>query len=98
MRDRYAISKYKDVRARQVLEFLIPILYPKKPTWVTITIENMIFGALSDEQSVDWAIVIRNVVQRMFSGIGKSTATPICPYIFHLYYVTNNMLPGEKKA
>ena len=82
----------------RVLEFLIPILYPEIPTRVTIIVENMIFGTVSDEQLVDWVIFICDVVERAFIGIGKSKATPICLYIFHLYYSTDNMLPDEKKA
>ena len=62
-KDGYAVSEYKpNVRTRRVLEFLIPILYSKKPTWVTITIENTIFGALSEQRLVDCALVMRDVV------------------------------------
>ena len=61
-KDDYAISECKDVRARRILEFLIPILYPEKPIQVTITVKNSIFGALSKERPVDWALVMRNEV------------------------------------
>ena len=57
-KDGYNVSKCKDVRARRVLEFLIPILYPEKPTRVTIIVENTIFGALSKERLVDWGLVM----------------------------------------
>ena len=30
-KDGYAMFKCKDARARRVLEFLVPILYPEKP-------------------------------------------------------------------
>ena len=46
-RDGYAIFECKDVRARRVLESLIPILYLEMPTWITIIVGNTIFGALS---------------------------------------------------
>ena len=52
-KDGYVVSKCKDVRARQVLEFLVPILYPEKPTLMTITIGNTIFGALFEERLID---------------------------------------------
>ena len=45
-KDGFAVSKYKEARARRVLKFLVPLLYPEKPTRVTITMENTIFGAL----------------------------------------------------
>ena len=29
--------------------------------------------------------------------MGKSKATPICPYMFHLYHLHELLLPAEKK-
>ena len=52
-KDGYAVVDCKEPRARKVLEFLVPLLYPKKPTRVTITVGNTIFGALSEERLVD---------------------------------------------
>ena len=84
-KDRYTIVDCKDSRARKVLEFLVPLLYPEKPTRVTITVGNTIFRALSGERPVDWEVVVKDLVQRLLSGMGRSKATPICPYVFHLY-------------
>ena len=52
-KDGFAVAEYKEARARMVLEFLVPLLYSKKPTRVTITVGNTIFGALSKERPVD---------------------------------------------
>ena len=54
-KDGFAVADCKDGRARRVLEFLVPLLYPEKPTKVTITIGNTIFEALSGEKLVDWS-------------------------------------------
>ena len=83
-KDGYAVVDCKDPRAKRVLEFLVPLLYPKKPT---IMVGNTIFGALSGERPVDWRIVVKDLVQRLLSGMGKSKAMPICPYVFHLYHL-----------
>ena len=40
-KDGYAVVDCKEPRARRVLEFLVPLLYPEKPTRVTIC-ENAI--------------------------------------------------------
>ena len=61
-KDGYVVLECKDVRAKRVLEILIPILYPEKPTQVTIMVKNTIFGSLLEERPIDWAIVIRDVV------------------------------------
>ena len=96
-KDRYAVADCKDPRVKRVLEFLVPLLYPEKPTRVTITVGNTIFGALFGERPVDWGIVVKDLVQRLLSGMGKTKATPICPYIFHLYHSHELLLPAEKK-
>ena len=96
-KDGYAVVDCKGPRAKRVLEFLVPLLYPEKPTRVTITVGNTIFGASSRERPVDWGIVVKDLVQRLLSEMGKSKATPIGPYVFHLYHSQELLLPIEKK-
>ena len=97
-KDRYPLPDCKDLRARRMLEFLIPILYPEKPARVTITIGNTIFGAYTSERVVDWALVVKDIVRRLLTGIGKSKSTSICPYLLHLYYIHNAIQPKDKKV
>ena len=52
-KDGFAIADCEDSRAKRVLEFLVPILYSEKPTRVTVTVGNTIFGALLGERKVD---------------------------------------------
>ena len=71
--------------AKRVLEFLISILDPKKPTRVTMTVGNTIFGALLGERKADWRIVLQAVIAKLVEAAWKLKATPIGPYMFHLY-------------
>ena len=96
-KDGYAVVDCKEPRARRVLEFVVPLLYPEKPSRVTITKRNTIFEALSGERPVDWGVVVKDLVQRLLSGMGRSKATPICPYDFHLYHSHELLLLAEKK-
>ena len=41
--------------------------------------------------------MVKDLVQRLLSGMGKSKATPICPYVFHLYHSHELLLSTEKK-
>ena len=41
--------------------------------------------------------MVKDLVQRLLSGMGKSKATTICPYVFHLYHSHELLLPAEKK-
>ena len=52
-KDGFAVADCKEARTRRVLEFLVPLLYPEKPTRVTITVGNTIFRGLSGERPVD---------------------------------------------
>ena len=40
---------------------------------------------------------MKDLVQRLLSSMGRSKATPICPYVFHLYQAHELLLPMEKK-
>ena len=84
-KDGYTVSDCKDFRAKQVLEFLIPILYLEKSTRVTVTMENTVFGALMGDQPVDWGLLIYDVVTRMVGLVSKGKPTMVCPFMFHLY-------------
>ena len=72
-------------RQQRLLEFLVPIVHPDKPTRVTITIGNTIFGTLDGGREVDWGVVFRDMARRLAKGVGKPKPTPICPFLFHLY-------------
>ena len=52
-KDGYNVADCRDPRVKRVLEFLVPLLYPEKPTRVTITVGNTIFRALSGERPID---------------------------------------------
>ena len=76
-KDGFAVSDCKEAKARRVLEFLVSLLYPEKPTRVTITGKTLSLGLYLG--SIDWRAVIKDVVQRLYSGMGKSKATPSIP-------------------
>ena len=84
-KDGYAISDCKDFRAKQVLEFLILMLYPEKPTQVTVMVGNTIFGAMMGDRPVDWGLLIYNVVAWMVRLVLKGKPTMVCPFMFHHY-------------
>jgi hypothetical protein len=97
-KDRYAIEDCTDPRHRRVLAFLVPILYPEKPNWITVTMGNTIFGALNRGRKVNWAKIITNLVIQLAARVGKSRASPICPFLYHLYERKELLLPEEEKS
>ena len=79
-----------------MLEFLVPIVHSDKPTQVTCMLGNTIFGALSGERSVDWAIIFMELVNRLVGGAGKTKPTPICPFLYHLYENKGLLMEDEE--
>ena len=84
-KDGFPVRECMDPRERRLLEFLVPIVHPDKPTRVTRMIGNTIFGALSGDRPVDWGKVFSELVQQLVGGVGKAKPTPICPFLYHLY-------------
>ena len=84
-KDGFPVRDCRDSRERRLLGFLVPIVHPDKPTRVTRTIGNTIFGAVSGDRPVDWGKVFSELVQQLVGAAGKAKPTPICPFLYHLY-------------
>jgi hypothetical protein len=97
-KDGYAIEDCTDPRHRRVLAFLVPILYPEKPNRITVTMGNTIFGALNGGRKVNWARIITNLIVQLAARVGKSRASPICPFLYHLYERKELLLQEEEKS
>ena len=52
-KDGFPVKECRNDRERRVLEFLVPIVHPDKPTRVTRTPGNTIFGALEGDRPID---------------------------------------------
>ena len=84
-KDGFPVRECRDARERRLLEFLVPIVHPNKPTRVTRTLGNTVFGALGGERPIDWAKIFAELVNRLVGAAGKTKPTPICPFLYHLY-------------
>jgi hypothetical protein len=95
-KDGYSIDDCKDLWHRRLLVFLVPIVYLEKPNRITVTWGNTIFGA-NGGRKVNWARVITTLVIQLAARVGKSRATPICPFLYHLYEQKQLLKPEEEK-
>jgi hypothetical protein len=96
-KDGYAIEDCTNPPHRRVLAFLVPILYLEKPNRITVTLGNTIFGALNGGRKVNWARIITNLVIQLAARVGKSRASPICAFLYHLYERKELLKPEEEK-
>jgi hypothetical protein len=67
-----------------VIEFIMPILSPKEPKRLSITMANTLFGPMSGVRPVNWARFIQEYVEKSVDHIGRKPSF-FSPYIFHLY-------------
>jgi hypothetical protein len=47
---------------------------------------------------VNWVLVITTLVIQLAARVGKSCATPICPFLYHLYEWKELLKPEEEKS
>jgi hypothetical protein len=97
-KDGYDIEDCTNPQHRRMLAFLAPIVYPDKPNRITVTLGNTIFGALIGGRKVNWAKIITNLIIQLASRIGKSRASPICPFLYHLYERKELLKPEEERT
>jgi hypothetical protein len=58
---------------------------------------NTIFGALNGGRKVNWAQIISNLVVQLVARVGKSRASPICSFLYHLYECKELLRADEEK-
>jgi hypothetical protein len=97
-KDGNTIEDCTDVRHRRVLAFLVSILYLEKANRVTVTLGNTIFGALNGGRKVNWARIICNLVVQLVARVGKSRASAIYPFLYHLYERKELLRADEEKS
>ena len=66
-----------------MLEFMMPILNPEEPKWITLTVANTLFGALSGVRPVNWGFIIHDIVEKGLPLVGRKTFY-LSPFILHL--------------
>lgn len=81
-----------------MLRFLVPILYPDKPTTCTLKLMKALYGAYSGERVCGWQHILHEVVKREVAKIGSKKGCPLAPFIYHLYARYGILTTREKEA
>ena len=95
-KDGFPVRKCRDAQECRILEFLVSIVHPDKPTRVTRTLGNTVFGALGGERPVDWAKIFAELVNQLVGAAGKTKPTPICPFLYYLYESKGLLIEDEE--
>ena len=94
----YNVADCKDPRARAVLAFLIPIFYPEKPTRITVTWANTIFGSFEGKRAVDWGLLMSELITKLLKSLPRAKSTPLSSYLAHLYHQAELLSPDELRG
>lgn len=97
-KDGLTVADCTDVGTRRVLEFLVPIFYPERPSKTTNMLASTIIGAYTGKRRVAWGRLVQGMVAKMVTGVGKVRPTPIGPFLFHLYHGQGLLRNKEEMA
>ena len=80
-----------------MLAFLVPILSPKKPYNITLTLATTLLLAYSKKKVVDWGSIIGELVHRLATNTKRGQPSYIGLFLFHLY-AHENLLTDEDET
>jgi hypothetical protein len=69
----------------EVLEFLVLLIYPNKPSWMTIQAASAMVDYLINKNKIYWAQVFEEVIQKQITKLNKIPVSFIPAYAVHLY-------------
>ena len=94
-KDGYAVADCEDPRERNVLEFVVLILYLEKPTRITVTLSNTIFGAFFGGRKMSWELIMHELVEKLVYGLEKGNPLPSA-LIFSISTASLSVLERER--
>jgi len=97
-KDGYVVCDCENPKYMKVLEFLVLILNLERPTRVTVTLGNILLGALSGDRKVNWRIVIWALVARMYTIARKTKPFGLSPFVFRLYQSLDLLRDRERSV
>jgi hypothetical protein len=61
-KDGFKVEDCKTPREQRLLQFLVPIFSPDKPTTITIKLAKGIYSALHYNKTIKWGILVQEIV------------------------------------
>ncbi|CAK9274425.1 unnamed protein product [Sphagnum jensenii] len=81
----YKISQCKDPELMMLFHFLIPILHPRKPSYIPVKWANTIIASWSGEREINWAFIMHKVTQDEVRALGPKKLCYLPSYLAQLY-------------
>ena len=74
----------------------MPILSPKKPYNITLTLSTTLLLAYSEKKMVNWGSIIEELVHKLATNTKRGQSSYIGPFLFHLYAHGNLLIDKEE--
>ncbi|CAK9879717.1 unnamed protein product [Sphagnum jensenii] len=81
----YKISQCKDPELMMLFHFLIPILHPRKPSYIPVKWANTVIASWSGEREINWAFIMHKVIQDEVRALGPKKLCYLPSYLAQLY-------------
>ena len=84
-KDGFRVEDCRIGREKRLLQFLVPIFSPDKPTTIVIKLAKCIYSALLHGKKVGWGIIVQEMAKKEALKIGGAKGCPLTPFLYHLY-------------
>jgi hypothetical protein len=92
----YKISQCKDPELMMLFHFLIPILHPRKPSYIPVKWANIVIASWSGEREINWAFIMHKVIQDEVRALGPKKLCSLPSYLAQLYAYGDYQLVIER--
>jgi hypothetical protein len=95
--DGFKVTDCVNPREQRLLEYVVPILNPEKPTTLTVTLAREILSALHRRKKINWAYLVHRNIQKMARTMGSKKGCALAPFLYHLYEKNGCITSTERK-
>jgi hypothetical protein len=82
---------------QRLLEFLVPIIHPKKPTFVPVSLANTVIVSWLGVAQMNWAHILQQTISSLVDALEPGKTTVLPSYLAQLYKVGGCLMPTENK-
>jgi hypothetical protein len=78
-----------------LFHFLIPILHPKKPSYILVRWANTVIASWSGEKQINWGFIMHKVIQDKVKSLKPRKLSYLPSYLAQLYLYGECQLETE---
>lgn len=80
---------------RHLLRFLVPIVNPEKPAFITNQLLKTIMESYEGRRVIGWGHIVEDLVAKVAKKVNNKKGCPLAPFLYHLYAQYDCLNPRE---